>query len=60
MRAVDFILDRLERWLCVILFSGMTIAVLLQIVFRSTGLSLAWTEELARELFVGLMFLGAV
>ncbi len=60
MKQLDFILDHLEQWLCVFLFTAMTLAVIFQIIFRSTGISLQWTEELSRYLFVWLIYIGSI
>lgn len=52
-----------ERWLEVVtstLLVGMVLVILAQVVFRyALNLSLAWTEEVGRYLFVWVCLLGA-
>ncbi len=54
-------LDRnLEKYLMIVLLSGMCILIMLQILFRYlVNWPLAWTEEIARYLFVWLIYFGA-
>ncbi len=51
--------DNLEVYLCVILMSLMTVIIVIQViaryVFRN---SLSWSEELARYIFIWLIYLG--
>lgn len=52
-----------ERWLTVVtstLLVAMVVVILLQVVFRyAVNVSLAWTEEVGRYLFVWVCLLGA-
>lgn len=52
-----------ERWVTVLastLLAAMVLVILLQVVFRyAINLSLAWTEEIGRYLFVWVCLLGA-
>lgn len=60
MKAIDFVLDRLENILSVILFAAMIIVTILQIIFREAGLRVDWTDESARYLFVWLIYIGSI
>lgn len=51
--------DNFELYACVILMSVMTILVFVQVVMRYVFQnSLSWSEELARYIFIWLIFLG--
>ncbi|MGN1413125.1 MAG: TRAP transporter small permease [Anaerovoracaceae bacterium] len=60
MKILDSILDRVEKWASILLFTAVTLVVVLQIIFRLTGVNLTWTEEVARYLFVWLIYFGAI
>lgn len=51
------IMDCIERYVTAILFGAMCTIIMLQIIFRATNISVAWTEELARYLFVWIIYL---
>ena len=55
--------ENLEKVLCGIILAAMTFCILMQVVIRITrewtGISLAWTEELARYLFVWLIYISS-
>lgn len=52
-------LDRyFEELLSAALLAAATIIIALQIVFRMTGAPLAWTEELARYMFVWIIYIS--
>ncbi len=53
-------LDRLEEYLCIFLFTSLIALCLLQILFRFVvNFSLSWTEELARYIFILLVYIAA-
>ena len=56
LRVID---NNLEKFLCAIILSVMTVIIFLQIVFRFVGAPLAWTEELGRYLFIWLIYLSS-
>lgn len=51
-------LDRLEAYFAVVLFVVMMIVVTLQVVTRLIGFPLSFTEELARFLYIWIVYLG--
>lgn len=60
LKAID---DNLEKMICVILLSVMTVVIFLQVLIRLTAkytnISLAWTEELGRYLFIWLIYISS-
>jgi TRAP-type C4-dicarboxylate transport system permease small subunit len=53
------IFDRVFFWLSAATLGGMTIAIFLQVIFRYIiNFPLAWSEELARFLFIWMTFVG--
>jgi TRAP-type C4-dicarboxylate transport system permease small subunit len=53
-------IERLVRWIVIVLMLAMTVLVFLQIVFRYVfNVPLGWSEEMARFSFVWVSFLGA-
>lgn len=51
--------DNIEVVLCVILMSAMTLIIFVQVVFRYVfNNSLSWSEELARYVFIWLIYIG--
>ena len=59
MKVLRVIDNNLEKFLCAIILSVMTVIIFLQIVFRFVGAPLAWTEELGRYLFIWLIYLSS-
>lgn len=54
-------LDRLEEYLAVLLLAVLGVMLTAQVVLRfGFGLGYSWLEEIARMLFVWVIFLGAV
>jgi len=51
--------EKLELYLCILLMSLMTIIIFIQVIMRHVvHNSLVWSEELARYLFIWLIYLG--
>lgn len=60
MKSLDNILDKVLSLLSVLLYGGMTIVVLIQIAARyADNLTVSWTEEMTRLLFVFIIALGS-
>ena len=60
MTVLKKIIDNLEEYIAILLFSAMVILIFMQIVFRFViNFSLDWTEEAARYTFVFLVYLSA-
>jgi TRAP-type C4-dicarboxylate transport system permease small subunit len=57
-KTVKWLDNHLEEAICGVLLSAMTIIIMLQIICRLTGLDVSWNEELARYLFVWLIYIG--
>ena len=52
------VLDVIEKYVTAILFAAMCTIIMIQVIFRATGGSLAWTEELERYFFVWIIYLA--
>jgi TRAP-type C4-dicarboxylate transport system permease small subunit len=51
--------DNIELYLCVFLMSAMTLLIFVQVVMRYVfNNSLSWSEELARYIFIWLIYIG--
>lgn len=51
--------DNAELYLCVFLMSFMTLVTFIQVVMRKVfNNSLSWSEELARYVFIWLIYIG--
>lgn len=63
MKALKAIDDNLEKTICAVLLSAMTLVIFFQIIVRVTAkytnISLAWTEELGRFMFVWLIYISS-
>ncbi|MDR1578861.1 MAG: TRAP transporter small permease [Synergistaceae bacterium] len=59
MRLLKFLDDKLEMVLCVVLMSFMSSLLAVQVFMRYVmGNSLSWSEELARYVFIWLVYIG--
>lgn len=58
MKFLNWLNRNLEKSVCAVLLSTMTIIITLQLILRWTGLRLDWTEEIARYLFVWLIYIA--
>lgn len=62
MQAIEAIRKTLSfvlRWTCIIVFAAMVLVVSLQVVVRFMGVGAAWSEAVARFLFIWLGLIGA-
>lgn len=56
---LNFLDEKLEMSICIVLMSILTIVLAVQVFFRYVmGASLSWSEELSRYMFVWLVYIG--
>ncbi len=60
MKKIDQVIGAVERWVSILLMMAMALCILLQVIFRLTGIQVSWTEELARYLFISVTYYGSV
>ena len=53
------VVDTILRWICIVLFALLVILVVYQVVIRSFGGGNAWTEAMARIIFIWQGIIGA-
>lgn len=53
------VLDAIEKYVTALLFAAMCIVIMLQVIFRTINMSASWSEEIARYLFVWVIYLAA-
>lgn len=59
IKVVFYKLDGTLKWILTLLFGTMSLIIFLQVIFRYIFKSpLAWSEELARYIFVWITFIG--
>ena len=59
MKVLKWLDANLEKYCCVVLMSVMTVIIFVQVVARYVFQnSLSWSEELARYIFIWLVYLG--
>lgn len=58
MKVIKWLDNNLEKVICAVLLSSMTIIITLQLILRWTGQPLDWTEEIARYCFVWLIYIA--
>ncbi len=59
MKFISLINEHIERIICIFLMSGMTIILAIQVFMRYVvGDSLSWSEEVARYMFIWLIYIG--
>lgn len=58
MKALKWMDENLEKVICMVLLSAMTIIIMMQLILRWTGQPLDWTEEIARYCFVWLVYIA--
>lgn len=58
-KVVKWLDEKLELTICVILMTVMTLIIFVQVIMRYVfNSSLSWSEELARYLFIWLIYIG--
>lgn len=59
MKVLRFLDENLEKMICVFCLALMSILIVLQVFFRYVlNNSLSWSEELARYLFIWMIYIG--
>lgn len=58
MKVIKWVDENLEKGICTILLTTMTIIISMQLILRWTGQKLDWTEEIARYCFVWLVYIA--
>lgn len=62
MKTIERILDKMDvlfNWLTALIIGGMTVLIFLQVLFRFVlGSPLAWSEEIAKYLFIWMTFIA--
>lgn len=59
MKFLKALNDKIELYICIILITLMTSLIFIQVIARyAFGNSLSWSEELARYMFIWLIYLG--
>ena len=53
------VVDAILRWVCIVLFALLVILVVYQVIIRSFGGGNAWTEAMARIIFIWQGIIGA-
>jgi len=60
LRLAERVVDKVVRWIVIVLMLVMTVTVSMQILFRYVfNIPLGWSEEMARFSFVWVSFFGA-
>lgn len=63
MKKLKFLDEHLEEVICVAVLAAMTLVIFIQIILRSISsfvtISMAWTEEIGRYLFIYAVYVGA-
>jgi TRAP-type C4-dicarboxylate transport system permease small subunit len=58
-KILDFLDNRLEMSICIVLMSCLSVVLFIQVFFRYVlGASLSWSEELSRYMFIWLVYIG--
>ena len=52
------VLDFIEKYVTAVLFAAMCTIIMIQIIFRFVSWNVSWCEELARYLFVWIIYLS--
>lgn len=58
-KILNFLDNELEKSVCIVLMCVLSVVLFIQVIFRyCLGASLSWSEELARYMFIWLVYLG--
>lgn len=57
-KIIKLVDDYLEAILCSLLLACMSILIMLQIIGRTVGFDISWNEELARYMYIWMIYLG--
>ena len=57
-KVLKFLDDYFEATICSILLAVMSIVIFMQVIGRTFGFNIAWNEELARYMYIWLIYLG--
>jgi TRAP-type C4-dicarboxylate transport system permease small subunit len=58
IKILKFLDEYLEASLCSLLLAVMSVVIFLQVLGRTFGFKISWNEELARYLYIWLIYLG--
>ena len=58
MNILRFLDENAEKILCSVLLGGSCIIIFFQVILRVFGAPLSWTEEVARYMFIWLIYIG--
>ena len=56
---IDKVINKILRFIVIIMLSVMSVVVFAQVLFRIVHLSIPWSEELSKDLLIWSTFLGA-
>ena len=56
---IDKVINKILRFIVIIMLSVMSVVVFAQVLFRIVHLSIPWSEELSKYLLIWSTFLGA-
>lgn len=56
---IDKVINKIPRFIVIIMLSVMSVVVFAQVLFRIVHLSIPWSEELSKYLLIWSTFLGA-
>ena len=56
---IDKVINKILRFIVIIMLSVMSVVVFAQVLFRIVHLSIPWSEELSKYLLISSTFLGA-
>ena len=57
-KIIKWLDNYLEATLCSLLLASMSVIIMLQIIGRTVGFGISWNEELARYMYIWLIYIG--